>query len=138
MEVDAKNQHERAVKFDFHTGVDELPPLPQIGRDCDGIGRARSEEDLGQLRRAGLRQGPVELEEARRLAEPVDLALAQRRRRLADVVEGGGGFLLLAIARLCLNQPVSRVPASTVEHVQSRVALRNRRLRQATQYILTC
>ena len=86
MEVDAKNQHERAVKFDFHTGVDELAPLPQIGRDCDGVGRARGKEDLRQLRRAGLGQRAVELEEARRLAEPVDLALAQRRRRLADVV----------------------------------------------------
>ena len=74
--------------------------------------RARGEEDFSQLRRAGLRQGPVELEEARRLAEPVDLALAQRRRRLADVVEGGGGFLLLAVAGLCANQPVSRVQRS--------------------------
>ena len=60
--------------------------------------RARREEDLRQLRRAGLRQWPVELEEARRLAEPVDLALAQRRCRLADVVEGGRRLLLLAVA----------------------------------------
>ena len=81
--------------------VDEQAPLPQIGRDCDGVGRACREEDLGQLRRAGLGQRAVKLEEARRLAEPVDLALAQRRCRLADVVEGGGGFLFLAITRLC-------------------------------------
>jgi len=60
--------------------------------------RARREEYLRQLRRAGLRQGPVELEEARGLAEPVDLALAQRRRRLADVVEGRRRLLLLAVA----------------------------------------
>ena len=76
--------------------------------------RARREEELGQLRRAGLGQGPVELEEARRLAEPVDLALAQRRRRLADVVEGGRRLFLLAITRLCANQPVSRAEVASM------------------------
>ena len=42
--------------------VDELAPLPQIGRNCDGVGRARREKDLRQLRCAGLRQGPVKFQ----------------------------------------------------------------------------
>ena len=44
--------------------VDERAPLPQIGRDGDGVGRATREEDLRQLRRAGLRERAVELQQA--------------------------------------------------------------------------
>ena len=53
VEVDAKNQHERAVKFDFHTARDEVVLAVAGARDGRSYERPRSLDDDAGQREAG-------------------------------------------------------------------------------------